>query len=172
MDNMLNNLTVRDFLGPISQFITNLLGKNGMQWWEDFKKMLRKELVTFTHDMRFDFVHLPKNRQPQFITLSTLSNIIGRRHLSRGDVFHSIRSKGLRMGTTEELISFLSLKVSAGVSEDEMSHATVLVNYGLNQTPCAVCFSRKGNSFQMRVIEGDTVSWGPESRFLVFPYAW
>lgn len=37
------NITLRDFAGPFSQFITNLLGDDGETWWTAFKRFLRKE---------------------------------------------------------------------------------------------------------------------------------
>ena len=42
MKNILN-ITLRDFTGPLTQFITNLLGDDGVAWWDGFKRFLRKE---------------------------------------------------------------------------------------------------------------------------------
>jgi hypothetical protein len=42
MKNILN-ITLREFSGPAIQFVTNLLGDDGVAWWDGFKRFLRKE---------------------------------------------------------------------------------------------------------------------------------
>lgn len=43
MQNNTQEITLREFLGPLAQFITNLMGKDGRSWLDAFNRFLRKE---------------------------------------------------------------------------------------------------------------------------------
>ncbi len=148
------NLTAEQFLNVVWQFITILLGKDGPQWWEDFKKFLRRELMTFHHDDTFNMGLCSGMYAPRIISYAT--------EMGPGQIETNLVRRELRMGTPTELIAYVGF-VKRDVS------VMILTTYGPRNIPCAVVFTRKGSVVQFRIIHNqETAIWHSGCEFLVF----
>jgi hypothetical protein len=160
MANSIKSLTVRDFLGPIGQFITNLLGKNGLLWWEAFKRFLKKKMVLFPHDSAFD---------PNWDSQSKWELLVLDSDMGPVAIQGLLYAKRLRMGTTVELISVASLPELYRNSAYSVAVLTHFRSRG--SKPCAV-FATKGEcgEFSLKIANNpETAVWRAGLNFLVFP---
>jgi len=159
---MIENARIRNELELIEQLLINLLGKNKLQWQEALKKLLRKELVAFHHDMLFDpnyasIVITASGGKPK---LTSFKQAMG-----PTEIREELGWQKVRMATTEELISYMGLK------QDRDLSAMILSHYGPNQYPCAIAFSKKKNGeFGLGIYDNsNTAKWQPGCKFLVYP---
>ncbi len=155
MDTPIDKLSARDLLGPILQFITNLLGKHGPKWWQGFKKFLAKRMVSFHYDMCFDGIS--SSAPPMLHSFAE--------DLSPAAILRKLAEMNMRMGTTEELISFM------GQTHNwDRITAMVFSFYGPKRIPCVVGFSaNEVGEFELRIINNqETAVWKAGAKLLVF----